>query len=97
MRITVGDVIFFCSLYGLSGIISQALINSTYGDFERCGKYWVDTLPQPMTPTFIFLFSDKANDSKEDNNMAAPANVVRCKNSWRDILFINKKFIDKYF
>src|SRR5690606_168966 len=43
----LGMLYSFALRAALSEMISQALSDSTYDDFERCGRYWVDTLPQP--------------------------------------------------
>ena len=58
-------------------MMSHALTSSTNGDFDRCGKYWFETLPQPMTPTRIFFCCEAASPSIDDTRQAAPAIAVR--------------------
>ena len=55
VRILVRDVNLAAWRSARSGMMSHALTSSTYGDFDRCGKYWPETLPQPMTPTRTFF------------------------------------------
>src|SRR5689334_10836256 len=51
----LGIEYFFAAFTARSGMMSHVLTNSTYGDLERWGRYWVETLPQPMIATLIFF------------------------------------------
>ena len=65
--------------------MSQALTSSTCGDFDRCGKYCDDTLPQPITPTRVRARWTRATPSSDETRDATPAIAVRCRNSCREI------------
>src|SRR5688572_10641058 len=70
--------------------MSQVLTNSANGQLARSGKYFVETLPQPMTPTRTFFETlatagvsaacRPCRDLTFDKVSAAPAAAVRSKN-----------------
>src|SRR5262245_40334428 len=77
-------------------MMSHVLTTSTNGDSLRCGKYRFDTLPQPITPTRIFLpllddgesvseVAAAADFAMPPNVSAAPPTKARSKNSRRSI------------
>src|SRR5688572_17093180 len=53
----LGTLYFLAASCAREGTLSHTLTNSTKGDLDKCGKYFCETLPQPITATFVFLFN----------------------------------------
>src|SRR5512143_2555137 len=61
-------------------MMSEALTRSTYGDAAKTGRSLPETLPHPMTPPLIFLFS-------WPRSAAGAAAAAASKNARRRICF----------
>src|SRR5215207_1856431 len=63
--------------------MSQTLTTSTNGDLVSTGRYWPDTLPQPITPVRIRLGGASAANTPTPEATAVPARRVVLANSRR--------------
>src|SRR5690349_14854777 len=61
------------------GFMSQTLTTSTKGLFVSTGRYWPETLPQPITAVRIFFGGGSAANSFPDAAAAPASNVVLVK------------------
>src|SRR5688500_14590811 len=74
--------------------MSHADMSSTKGDFDKCGRYIPETLPQPITPTLIFFccrpraFACMANGPSID----AAVKDEACKMNSFLVVFILRNF-----